>query len=78
MDDVPVEGWEEVARFLPAAKWIAPRSLSSLCERNCARRGARICATRWLAKTKSAHRVQQTGMTGKADEGRFAIVTDAR
>jgi len=40
--------------------------------------GARICATRWLAKTKSAHRVQQTGMTGKADEGRFAIVTNAR
>jgi hypothetical protein len=29
-------------------------------------------------KTKSAHRARQTDMTGKADEGRFAIVTNAR
>src|SRR5215216_1351338 len=27
---------------------VGTRSLSSLCERNCARRGARIRATRWL------------------------------
>src|SRR5437867_9994971 len=30
----------------------AYRSLSSLCERNCARRGARIRATRWLIRGK--------------------------
>jgi NAD(P)-dependent dehydrogenase (short-subunit alcohol dehydrogenase family) len=33
------------------AAWIASRSLSSLRERNCARRWARIRATRWLAMT---------------------------
>jgi len=30
------------------------RSLSSLCERNCARRGAHIRATRWLIRATAA------------------------
>jgi hypothetical protein len=34
-----------------AVRWIASWSLSSLCERDCARRWARIRATRWLAMT---------------------------
>ena len=37
-------------------KMVGTRSLSSLCERNCARRWARVRATRWLCPPYKATR----------------------
>ena len=41
-------GWAKARLRRPQSMMVGMRSLSSLCERNCVRRWARIRATRWL------------------------------
>ena len=78
MDDVPVEGMGRRGWFSAGGEMDCfAEPVISVRAQLRSSRGAHL-RDPLARKTKSAHRARQTDMTGKADEGRFAIVTNAR